>query len=141
MHYRSRGITVQRIMTDNGSCHCSAAFRKACAELGLKHLFTQPYTSRPMVRRSASSSPGYASGLMLTPTCTATNAPLGCRAGCKDTTGTDRTVPTMQTTRLQAQSGAQLHDDSLLADLRVYPVRHSGRTAGVPLDSRTSLVF
>jgi transposase InsO family protein len=45
-HYRSLGITVQRVMTDNGSCYRSAAFRKACGRLGIKHLFTQPYTPK-----------------------------------------------------------------------------------------------
>ena len=45
-HYRALGVTVQRIMTDNGSCYKSSAFRKACAKLGLKHLFTQPYTPK-----------------------------------------------------------------------------------------------
>jgi transposase InsO family protein len=45
-HYRQLGITVQRVMTDNGSCYKSAAFRKACTRLGLKHLFTRPYTPK-----------------------------------------------------------------------------------------------
>jgi len=45
-HYRTLGITVQRVMTDNGSCYRSAAFRKACGRLGIKHLFTQPYTPK-----------------------------------------------------------------------------------------------
>ena len=45
-HYRQLGITVQRIMTDNGSCYRSAAFRKACGRLGVRHLFTQPYTPK-----------------------------------------------------------------------------------------------
>lgn len=45
-HYRDLGITVQRIMTDNGSCYKSAAFRRACVRLGIKHLFTQPYTPK-----------------------------------------------------------------------------------------------
>ena len=45
-HYRALGITVQRVMTDNGSCYKSAAFRRACARLGIKHLFTQPYTPK-----------------------------------------------------------------------------------------------
>ena len=45
-HYRQLGITVQRVMTDNGSCYRSAAFRKACTRLGLKHLFTRPYTPK-----------------------------------------------------------------------------------------------
>lgn len=45
-HYRQLGITVQRVMTDNGSCYKSAAFRKACAHLRIKHLFTRPYTPK-----------------------------------------------------------------------------------------------
>ena len=45
-HYRALGVNVQRIMTDNGSCYKSSAFRKACAKHGLKHLFTQPYTPK-----------------------------------------------------------------------------------------------
>lgn len=45
-HYRQLGIPVQRIMTDNGACYRSAAYRKACAQLGIRHLFTQPYTPK-----------------------------------------------------------------------------------------------
>jgi transposase InsO family protein len=42
----SLGVAVQRVMTDNGSCYRSKAFRKACAELGLKHIRTRPYTPK-----------------------------------------------------------------------------------------------
>ena len=42
----SLGVTVQRVMTDNGSCYRSKAFRKACADLGLKHIRTRPYTPK-----------------------------------------------------------------------------------------------
>jgi transposase InsO family protein len=38
------GVTIGRIMTDNGSCYRSKAFAKACKELGIKHLTTKPYT-------------------------------------------------------------------------------------------------
>ena len=44
--YRLQGITVQRVMTDNGSPYCSHAFRDACAELGIRHLRTRPYTPK-----------------------------------------------------------------------------------------------
>jgi transposase InsO family protein len=44
--YASLGVTVSRVMTDNGSCYRSFAFRKACAELGLKHIRTKPYTPK-----------------------------------------------------------------------------------------------
>ena len=39
-------ITVERIMTDNGSAYRAHAHRLACQQLGLKHLFTRPYRPR-----------------------------------------------------------------------------------------------
>jgi transposase InsO family protein len=45
-YYSSLGITVTRVMTDNGSCYRSAAFRQACKALGLRHIRTRPYTPR-----------------------------------------------------------------------------------------------
>jgi transposase InsO family protein len=45
-YYAALGVRAQRVMTDNGSCYRSAAFRKACAHYGLKHLRTQPYTPK-----------------------------------------------------------------------------------------------
>ncbi len=45
-YYASLGITVERVMTDNGSCYRSIAFRKACKRLGLRHIRTRPYTPK-----------------------------------------------------------------------------------------------
>jgi len=45
-YYKSLGITVLRVMTDNGSCYRSRAFGKACRRLNLKHIRTKPYTPR-----------------------------------------------------------------------------------------------
>jgi transposase InsO family protein len=45
-YYASLGVTVRRVMTDNGSCYRSKAFAKTCAKLGLKHIFTRPYTPK-----------------------------------------------------------------------------------------------
>jgi transposase InsO family protein len=45
-YYRSLGIAVQRVLTDNGSGYRSKAFAAACAELGIRHRFTRPYTPR-----------------------------------------------------------------------------------------------
>ena len=45
-YYASLGVTVSRVMTDNGSCYRSHAFRDACAELGLRHIRTKPYTPK-----------------------------------------------------------------------------------------------
>jgi transposase InsO family protein len=44
--YASLGITVERVMTDNGPCYRSKAFEKTCAALGLRHIFTKPYTPK-----------------------------------------------------------------------------------------------
>jgi transposase InsO family protein len=45
-YYQSLGVTVTRVMTDNGSCYRSKAFRDACRDLGLKHIRTKPYTPK-----------------------------------------------------------------------------------------------
>jgi transposase InsO family protein len=45
-YYASLGITVERVMTDNGSCYKAFAFRRACKRLGLRHIRTKPYTPR-----------------------------------------------------------------------------------------------
>ena len=45
-YYASLGITVLRVMTDNGAAYKSHAFRHACAERGLKHIRTKPYTPK-----------------------------------------------------------------------------------------------
>lgn len=45
-YYASLGITVLRVMTDNGSCYRSRAFARACRRLKLKHIRTKPYTPR-----------------------------------------------------------------------------------------------
>jgi transposase InsO family protein len=43
-YYSGLGITVTQVMTDNGSCYRSVAFRDACVDLALKHIRTKPYT-------------------------------------------------------------------------------------------------
>lgn len=45
-YYASLGITVARVMTDNGSGYKSKAFRHACVERGIKHIRTRPYTPK-----------------------------------------------------------------------------------------------
>jgi transposase InsO family protein len=45
-YYQSLGVAVARVMTDNGSCYRSRAFRKACRDLGLRHIRTRPYTPK-----------------------------------------------------------------------------------------------
>ena len=45
-YYARLGIKVERVMTDNGSCYKSLAFRRLCKSLGLRHIRTKPYTPR-----------------------------------------------------------------------------------------------
>ncbi|MGH8429092.1 MAG: IS481 family transposase [Solimonas sp.] len=45
-YYKSLGVIVERVMTDNGSCYRSKAFAKACRRLKLNHIRTKPYTPR-----------------------------------------------------------------------------------------------
>lgn len=45
-YYKRLGVTVSRVMTDNGSCYRSKDFAKACRDLNLKHIRTKPYTPK-----------------------------------------------------------------------------------------------
>jgi transposase InsO family protein len=44
--YARLGVTVERVMTDNGSCYKSFAFRDTCKALALRHIRTKPYTPK-----------------------------------------------------------------------------------------------
>jgi transposase InsO family protein len=45
-YYESLGVRVERVMTDNGSCYKSFAFRRTCKRIGLRHVRTKPYTPK-----------------------------------------------------------------------------------------------
>lgn len=45
-YYQTLGITVTRVMTDNGSCYKAHAFRDLRREPVLKHIRTKPYTPK-----------------------------------------------------------------------------------------------
>jgi transposase InsO family protein len=45
-YYAKLGVKVERVMTDNGSCYRSFAFRRTCKRLGLRHIRTKPYTPK-----------------------------------------------------------------------------------------------
>jgi transposase InsO family protein len=50
-YFATLGVTVRRILTDNGSAFRSKRFQRACQRLGLKHSFTRPY--RPQTNGKA----------------------------------------------------------------------------------------
>jgi transposase InsO family protein len=41
--FAERGITVERVLSDNGACYRSFAWREACADLAITHKRTRPY--------------------------------------------------------------------------------------------------
>jgi transposase InsO family protein len=49
--FARHGVTVERVMTDNGSAYRSRAFRQACAAAGVRHRRTRPY--RPQTNGKA----------------------------------------------------------------------------------------
>jgi transposase InsO family protein len=49
--YRRHGITVERLLTDNGSAYLSALHARTCRRLGIRHLRTRPY--RPQTNGKA----------------------------------------------------------------------------------------
>jgi transposase InsO family protein len=50
-HFNSHGITVERLITDNGSAYRSTVHAIACRALGIRHLRTRPY--RPQTNGKA----------------------------------------------------------------------------------------
>ena len=86
-HYASLGVKIERVMTDNGSCYVSRAFRQACQRLGLKHIRTRPIPPEPMARRNASFRPVCANGPMHRPITVQTNAQPNCPDGSIATIG------------------------------------------------------
>lgn len=40
----AQGVTVRRLLTDNGPAYRSRLFNKTCQALGIKHTYTRPYT-------------------------------------------------------------------------------------------------
>ncbi|UXA20345.1 IS481 family transposase [Mycobacterium sp. SMC-4] len=41
--FAARGVTVSRVLSDNGGCYRSFVWRDTCAELQIKHVRTRPY--------------------------------------------------------------------------------------------------
>ena len=44
--YAEQGIRIERVLTDRGSGYRSRLFNDACGELGIRHLYTRPYTPK-----------------------------------------------------------------------------------------------
>jgi hypothetical protein len=91
-YYASLGVSVTRVMTDNGSCYRSRAFRNACRELGLRHIRTRPYTPKTNGKAERFIRPRCANGHTQSPTQRRSIAPPSCPFGCIATIGIAHTA-------------------------------------------------
>lgn len=41
--FTDHGVLIERVLSDNGACYRSSAWRDACSELGIRHKRTRPY--------------------------------------------------------------------------------------------------
>lgn len=91
-HYKSYGINVQQLITDNGSAYRSST--RSRAALWVSATYAHVLTAlRPMGRQRDSSAPCSAAGPMARSTATATSAPPPSKTGSTSTIAEDPTAP------------------------------------------------
>jgi hypothetical protein len=86
-YYKKLGITLQRVMTDNGLCYKAKALPKPVATSSSSASAPNPTHLGPTDRLNASSRPPCATGPMPEPTIPPSSASNTCRSGCIATTG------------------------------------------------------
>jgi transposase InsO family protein len=80
--FESFGITVERVLSDNGACYRSKLHALALAQLGIRHLFTLALTAHaPTARPSGSSIPSPTAGPTARSTAAQPSAPQRYPAG------------------------------------------------------------
>jgi transposase InsO family protein len=102
--YRRHGITVERVMSDNGACYRSTIHAFACRALGLRHLRTRPYrprTNGKAERFIGTLLAGWAHGAIYG---SAKNAPQPLTAGSGPTTIAAHTAPSATSPRSPAST-------------------------------------
>ena len=91
--YTDRGVTVQRVLSDNGSCYRSFLWRDTCPELGITPKRTRPTDPRPTARSNASTAPWPRAGPSRSSTAPNPPAAQPCQHGSTSTTTTGPTPP------------------------------------------------
>jgi len=94
--FARHGISVERIMTDNGSAYRSHDFRAACAKAGLKHIRTRPYTPRTNGKAERFIQTSCANGHTLAPIIPPTSEARPCSPGSPTITTPDHTQPSAE---------------------------------------------
>jgi hypothetical protein len=91
--YAAYGITVERVMSDNGACYRSIAHAVVCRALGYVTCAPAPIARAPTARPSDSSAPCSPAGPTAPSTGPAPNAPPRLTAGSGPTTIAAHTAP------------------------------------------------
>lgn len=89
--FAEHGVTVERVLSDNGAAYRSYDWRDACAELNITHKRTRPYRPKPTARSSDSTAPSATVGPTPSSTSQPTSATPRCPAGCTSTITTEPT--------------------------------------------------
>ncbi len=63
-HYAAHGVTIKRLLTDNGSAYRSKLFNKTCQALGIKHTFVGPPPGNVRSQRGSPGKPAAPSSLL-----------------------------------------------------------------------------
>ena len=91
--FESYGITIERVLTDNGSCYRSKDFADELLNDAIKHTFTKPYKPQTNGKLNGSIAPCSTNGLTPGPTAQRRLEPEPLTAGCISTTIIDTTPP------------------------------------------------
>jgi transposase InsO family protein len=103
--FARHGVTVERVLTDNGSSYCATIHALACRALGIRHLRTRPYRSQTNGKaerfiRTLSS----AAGRTAPSTAAQPSAPPPSTAGSGTTTTNQDTQPSAPSPRSHAST-------------------------------------
>ena len=91
--FASYGITVERVITDNGTCYRSKDFAAELVDAAIAHTRTRPYCPRPTAKSSATTGPSSTNGPMPGPTAQRRPGPGHSTRGSTCTTITGTTLP------------------------------------------------
>lgn len=91
-YYSRLGVTIKRLLTDNGPAFRSKPFRQACQQLGIAHKFTRAYRPQTNGKAERFIQSGCVSGPTAGPTKTPSSGAKRFTAGSTTTTGIARTT-------------------------------------------------
>jgi hypothetical protein len=95
--YAEQGITIRRVLTDNGAGYRSRRFRALLTTHGIRHIQTSPTRPAPTAKPKRSSASCNGNGHTPSSTPPPATAPAPCPAGSGGTTSTDHTAASAAT--------------------------------------------